>query len=69
MLEWMEQSAASGMSFDHRVMRDHASNLADQHDIQDALDDLPILRSRPSIAMAVASMLPPILYFLLQHLI
>ena len=31
MLEWMEQSAASRMPFDHREIRDHASDLADQH--------------------------------------
>ena len=38
MLEWMEQSAASGMPFDYRAIWDHAS-------------DLPILLSPPSITM------------------
>ena len=60
MLEWMEQSALSGMLFDHLEMRDHASDFADQHDTQDALDDLPKSPSPPSIAMAVPSMLPPV---------
>ena len=31
MLEWMEQSAASGMPFNYRAIRDHTSDLADQH--------------------------------------
>ena len=38
MLEWMEQSAAPGTPFEHRAMRDHASDLASQHNTQDPLD-------------------------------
>ena len=31
MLKWMEQSAASGMPFNYQAIRDHTSDLADQH--------------------------------------
>ena len=54
----MKQYAASAMPFDHRAIRDRASDLTDQHDTQDALCDLPIVPSPPSIVIAVASMLP-----------
>ena len=59
----------------HLIPGDHPSDLADQHHTQDALKDLPIFPSPPSIAIAVSLMLPPAqhpnipIFFLLQYLI